>query len=86
MPPIRSTAKNTQANSIQLGTWIVTTSPRPMPSDWSLAGHPVDGVAQLAIGDPAAAVVEHLAVGMRGGAFGEVLEEGLGRPSRPRRV
>ena len=35
--PRRSSAKNTNANSIQFGSWMVTTSPAPMPSARNLA-------------------------------------------------
>ena len=35
--PMRSSAKNTNANSTQFGSWMVTTSPFPMPSARSRA-------------------------------------------------
>ena len=84
MAPISSSAKKTMGNAIRFGSWMVTTSPRLMPMLAQERGAALDLVLQLAVGDAALAVDEHLALGMARRAARARMSKKVSSLHRPR--
>ena len=71
---------------MRFGSWMVTTSPRAMPMRAQELGAALDLVLELAIGDAAGRIGEHLAVGMRSAGAARISKNVWSRPQPARLV